>query len=88
MAKTKTTREMTEDGADANRFHQALGARWMVEAIVRECRTVYRLNRNAQQFANDLEGRWQDEAFWRPAPSESGSLKRDDGQSSKDSLKP
>jgi hypothetical protein len=52
--------------ASANRYHQRLGAKWMVEAIIRECRTTLALNRNAQDFANDLERRWEDEAFWRP----------------------
>jgi hypothetical protein len=57
---------MSEEDAHANRYHQTLGAKWMVEAIVKDCRTRLRLNRNAQEFANDLERRWEDEAFWRP----------------------
>lgn len=50
---------------DANRYHQALGAKWMCEAIVRWCRTTLRQNRNAQSFADDIELKWADDAFWR-----------------------
>ncbi len=55
-----------ENARDANRYHQSLGAKWMCEAIIREQRTKFRENRNAQEFADDLERRWEDEDFWRP----------------------
>jgi hypothetical protein len=60
------------DAPDANRYHQTLGAKWMVEAIIRECRTKFAQNRNAQEFANDLERRWEDQSFWRPLPPSTG----------------
>ena len=54
------------DHPDANRYHQSLGAKWMVEAIIREYRTTFALNKHAREFANSLERRWEDEGFWRP----------------------
>jgi hypothetical protein len=53
------------DRPDANRYHQRLGAKWMVEAIVRDCRERLKLNKHAQEFANDIERKWEDDAFWR-----------------------
>jgi hypothetical protein len=54
---------------DANRYHQLLGAKWMVEAIVRDLRSRLRLNKHAQELANDIEHKWEDDSFWRPKPA-------------------
>jgi hypothetical protein len=67
-----------EDAKDANRYHQRLGAKWMVEAIVRDCRERLRLNKHAQEFANDIERKWEDDAFWRPAPVQRPESESDD----------
>lgn len=51
---------------DANRYHQALGAKWMVEAIVRHMRTTYQLDAEDTALAKELERKWEDKGFWRP----------------------
>jgi hypothetical protein len=56
-----------KDQADfANRYHQALGAKWMCEAIVREMTTGFALNASAQAFALHVAQKWRDGAYWRP----------------------
>jgi hypothetical protein len=51
---------------EANSYHQRLGAKWMVEAICRDLRSRLRLNASAQALANDIERKWEDDAFWMP----------------------
>ena len=61
----------TVHDVEANRYHQSLGARWMCEAIAREARTTFRLNRNFVELARELADKWSDLAYWRPdAPAE------------------
>jgi hypothetical protein len=60
-----TAENAAPQALDSNRYHQTLGAKWMVEAIIQECRTTYKLNRHAQVFADSLDRRWEDEKFWR-----------------------
>jgi hypothetical protein len=56
-----------EHAQDANKYHQSLGAKWMLEAIIKEYRTTYRLNKHAIEFAKDLERQYkEDPEFWRP----------------------
>ena len=57
--------------AEANSYHQRLGAKWMCEAITREAETTFRLNRNFQAFAKDIGCKWQDDAFWRKGHEQS-----------------
>ena len=49
---------------DANRYHQALGAKWMCEAIVRFLRSTTRPYWSAHRLASMIEPRWQDSDFW------------------------
>jgi hypothetical protein len=56
----------------ANRYHQLLGAKWMVEAIVEEMRTKFEQNANAQLFASHIEDKWKDEFYWRRRSDERG----------------
>jgi hypothetical protein len=59
------TPDPDDEKSDANRYHQLLGAKWMVEAIVEEMRTRFEKNANAQLFASHIEDKWKDEVYWR-----------------------
>jgi hypothetical protein len=59
------TPDPENETSDANGYHQLLGAKWMVEAIVEEMRTKFEQNANAQLFASHIEDKWRDEVYWR-----------------------
>ena len=54
------------DAADANRYHQRLGAKWMCEAIVREINGAFSQNRHARAFAEHIARKWEVVSYWRP----------------------
>ncbi len=56
----------SDDPSTANHYHQSLGAKWMCEALVREMRSAFAQNRNAQNFAEHIARKWEDNAYWRP----------------------
>jgi hypothetical protein len=56
---------------EANRYHQALGAKWMCEAIVKWLRTplpgtLCEDQERDERIADSLVRRWEDKSFWRP----------------------
>lgn len=46
--------------AEANNYHQSLGAKWMCEAIVSKYAP------DEREFVHAFARKWQDASFWRP----------------------
>jgi hypothetical protein len=56
---------LLNERSEANRYHQALGAKWMCEAFVREVEATYSQNRHAREWSEHLKDKWQDSSYWR-----------------------
>jgi hypothetical protein len=65
--KSKEPQATVNDRSEEVLYHQMLGAKWMVEAIVSEMRSTFRENRNAQELATHIENKWQVVDYWRPS---------------------
>ena len=58
-ARLEAVERALREARDANRYHQALGAKWMNEAIVSDLRSAW-----DDQTASYFEHKWEDRDYW------------------------